>query len=153
MPSIQVIYGSISGHTEYVVDELVSFLKDKAPDLEVSVQKAEETEPEDLLKGDILILGSGTWNMDGIEGQLGIHMYELLKKRAKDIDLKEKPCAVITLGDYRYYYTARANEHMQQFLMSSNGKQCCPPLTIINEPYGQEEKIEKWGEKLIESIK
>ena len=113
---------------------------------------AEEAEAEDLQKGDFLVLASGTWNDGGVEGQLNMHMADLLKKRADDLDLAEQKCALISLGDDRYYYTARATEHLMQYFMNHNGKNSCPPLLVINEPFGQEDKVEKWGDQLFEAI-
>lgn len=125
----------------------------KAAGAEVTRQHAEAALPEDLLKGDVLILGSGTWNTGSIEGQLNPHMHVLLKEKAKDFDLKEKKCSLIALGDERYYYTARAGEHMRSYIQTHNGTVICDPLTIINEPFGQEERIQKWGKKLLSSLK
>ncbi len=147
--SLNIIYASSSGHTQHIVEVLTAFLKDKKPDLEVAIQIAEKAQPEDLTKGDVLILGSGTWNTGGIEGQLNMHMDALLKERAEGIDLAGKPCALIALGDDRYHYTCRATEHLMQFVMQHGGTTCAPPLLIVNEPYGQEDKIEKWGEKFL----
>ena len=142
---LHIIYASSSGHTEYVVD----LLKDILKDVTLTVQRAEEAKPEDLHKSDVLILGCGTWNTGGSEGQLNIHMDALLNGRAKDIDLGSKPCAIIALGDDRYRYTCRATEHLIQFILKHNGTTCSTPLLIVNEPYGQEDKIQKWGEKLL----
>jgi len=147
--SLQIVYASSSGHTEHVIDELMAFLKEKAPKIDVIKLRAEQAKSEDLLAGDILLLACGTWNTGGSEGQLNIHMQTLLKERAKGVDLKQKPCAIIALGDDQYYYCGRATEHLMQFVLQHNGTQCGHPLLIINEPYGQEEKIRKWGEKLI----
>lgn len=149
---LHIIYATTSGHTEYVVDELVAFLKEKAPDLEVEVQRAEQAQPEDLQRGDVLLLGCGTWNIGGIEGQLDPHMHEFLLKRSKEADLGGKPVAAIALGDDRYKYTIRATEHLMQFILNHNGKGACPPLAIVNEPYGQEEKIRAWGDKLLSAM-
>jgi flavodoxin I len=150
MQSLHIIYASTSGHTEYVISVLGEFLKEKG--VELSVQKAEEAVGEDLLKGDVLILACATWNLDALEGHLNPHMYALLNKRAQDIDLAGKPVALISLGDDRYFYTCRATERFMQYFMSHNGKPCCPPFLVVNEPYGQEEKVEKWGAKLLEFL-
>lgn len=153
LPLLHIMYASTSGHTEYVVDELASYLRQKAPELTVELQRAELSEAEDLLRGDLLILGSGTWNYRGIEGQLNMHMHQLLCDRAKEIDLKGKHIAFISLGDERYYYTTRCVEHFMQFLKRSGAKMLLIPLIIVNEPYGQEDRIQKWGEKLLLSMK
>jgi hypothetical protein len=42
---------------------------------------------------DILLLASATWNTGSIEGQLNPHMWELLKDKAKNLDLAGKRCA------------------------------------------------------------
>lgn len=151
MPSIHVIYASTSGHTEYVIDVLE--LQWKEAGVAITRQKAEESVPEDLLNADVLVLASSTWNTGSIEGQLNPHMHVLLKEKAKDIDLKGKQVALIALGDERYFYTARAGEHLHSFVESHGGKFLTEQLTIINESYGQEEKIRKWGKKFLTSIK
>lgn len=120
--------------------------------IKVATQRAEEAQPDDLLKGDALILACGTWNTGGSEGQLHIRMDALLNERAKDIDLEGKHIGLIALGDERYYFTGRATEHLIQFVMNHNGKVLGNPLLIINDPIGQEEKVVKWGDKLLQQL-
>lgn len=148
-PSLQIIYASTSGHTEYVVEKLASYLGQKAPALTIEKQSAELAKREDVLKGDVLILGSGTWNYGGVEGQLNMYMHQLLFERAKDIDLTGKTIAFICLGDDRYYFTTRCTEHFMRFMKLSHAKILLMPLIIVNEPYGQEERVQKWGDKLL----
>lgn len=150
MPSIQIIYASTSGHTEYVVQKLVEFLESQK--LEVQSTKAEQAKPEDLLKGDLLILASGTWNTGGVEGQMNPHMHDFLLSTAKDINLKGKKVMLIALGDHRYFYTCRAGEHMRKFVMTHGGTVVEPSLLIVNEPYGQEDKVEKWSSKVLAQL-
>jgi flavodoxin len=150
--SLHILYASTSGHTEYVVGVLADFLAKHAPELVVTRAVAEVAQPDDFTKADVLLLASGTWNTGGIEGQLNPHMDVLLKKRAKDVDLAGKACAAISLGDDRYYYTGRAVEHLQQFIKTHNGAQALPSLMIVNEPYGQEDKVCKWGQKLLDTF-
>lgn len=150
MASLHIIFASTSGNTEYVVSTLKEHLHAVQPKLEVTVQRAEEAQAEDLKKGDVLLLASATWNYDAVEGYLNMHMRELLDKRCKDLDIEGRKVAMITLGDDRYYYTGRATERFMQFLMQKKAKSCTMPLLIINEPYGQEEKITKWADKLMD---
>lgn len=151
MASLHIVYSTSTGHTEYVIDTLIAALRASAPKLTVEKQRAEAAQAADLLRGDALLLASGTWNTGGTEGQLNPHMYALLKDRAKECDLQKKPCAVIALGDDRYYYTARAMEHLMQFV-TQHGGQAAESLVIVNEPYGQEEKVAKWAAKLLAKI-
>lgn len=134
------------------MNTLVALLRERESNLAVTLRRAEQAQPEDLTTGDTLVLASGTWNTGGMEGQLNMHMHELLIKRASEVDLAGKACAVIALGDARYRYTCRATEHLMQFILQHGGKSICPPLAIVNEPYGQEDKVEKWGEKLLASL-
>ena len=149
MASLHIIYASTSGHTEFVIDTLIAYLKEKAPNLEISKQIAEQAFPEDLLKGDLLILAPGTWNTGGVEGQLNPHMHEFLLKRAQTANLKGRKVSIIALGDERYYYTSRAGEHLRSFVQTHDGVIAGDPLVIVNEPYGQEERVKRWGDKIL----
>jgi len=150
--SVHIITASTSGNTEFVADTVVRRLCAVQPDIAIEIQKAELAKPEDLLRGDILILGSGTWNTGGKEGQLNMYMDALLHNHAKNVDLEGKPITFISLGDDRYYFRTRCTEHFLRFQRKHGGKLFTPPLIIVNEPYGQEEKIEKWADKLLSSI-
>lgn len=146
VPNVTIIYASTSGHTEFVTEKVEAVLA--AAKVSVRRIRAELAKPEDFLAGDAVILASGSWNTGGIEGQMNPHMHELFG-RAKDVKLDGKRFALIALGDTRYRYTARAGEHMRVFVQTRGGKILEPPLTIVNEPYGQEEKMETWARKLL----
>jgi flavodoxin I len=148
MPSLNVVYASTSGHTEYVVSQVAAQLKESAPQLWVETHRAEMVKSEDLLNGDMLVLASGTWNTGSIEGQLNPHMHALLKDKAKDIDLSGKKVALIALGDQRYHFTAAALNHLEEFVRSHNGMLIEPSLRIVNEPYGQEDEMKDWAKQL-----
>ncbi len=150
MPTIQIIYASTSGHTQYVVEKLTAFLE--SADCKVQCMRVELAKPEDLTNGDVLILASSTWNTGGIEGQLNPHMHAFLKERAKDTDLKGKNVAIIALGDHRYRYTANAGVHLSEYVKGHGGKEIVPKLEIINEPYDQDEKIVAWGNTFADAI-
>src|SRR5260370_41739525 len=80
---LRIVFASTSGHTEYVVDALIKSLKGIAPGWEMEKTMAEKTQPQDLLRGDILLLAAATWNTGGTEGQLNPHMWRLLLDKAK----------------------------------------------------------------------
>jgi flavodoxin I len=150
---LHVVFASTSGHTEYVVNTLIESLKSTIPDWEIKETMAEKTQPQDLLSGDVLLLASSTWNTGGIEGQLNPHMWVLLNERSKNLDLAEKPCVCIGLGDHRYFYTARAADHLQNYVKTHHGRLISPTLKIIDEPYGQEEAVRVWGRQLVDASK
>lgn len=153
MKSLHIIFASTSGHTEYVVDVLKKYFAENAKaQISVTIEIAEKSKAEDLTKSDMLLLASGSWNVGGREGLPNPHMSELLVKDAKDVDLGGKECLVIGLGDSRYRETARVTEHLATFINSHGGHLFVPPLVIVNEPYGQEAVVEKWGEKFINKL-
>ena len=145
---LHIVFASTSGHTAYVVDALIDCLK-STPGWAIEQTMAEKTQPQDLLSGDVLLLASATWNTGGTEGQLNPHMWALLEDKAKTLDLAGKPCACIGLGDHRYFYTARAADHLQHYVDAHHGRLIVPTLKIINEPYGQEEAVRAWGKQLV----
>jgi flavodoxin I len=147
--SLHIVFASTSGHTEYVVDTLIGSLGEFEPGWDIEKRMAEKTQPLDLLQGDVLVLASSTWNTGGIEGQLNPHMEQLLQEQAKDVDLADKACACIGLGDHRYFYLARAGDRLQGYVETHHGQLILPTLKIIDEPYGQEETVRAWGIQLL----
>jgi flavodoxin I len=151
--SLHIVFASTSGHTQYVVEALVDSLKSTTPGWEIEETMAEKAQPQDLLSADVLLLASATWNTGGTEGQLNPHMWTLLHDKAKTLDLAGKPCACVGLGDHRYFYTARAADHLQHYVEAHHGRLIVPTLRIINEPYGQEEAVRVWGRQLVDASK
>jgi flavodoxin I len=151
--TLHIVFASTSGHTEYVVEALTSSLESMPSGWEIEQTKAEKAQPQDLLSGDVLLLASATWNTGSIEGQLNPHMWALLRDKAKTLDLAGKPCACIGLGDHRYFYTARAADHLQHYIEAHHGRLIVPTLKIIDEPYGQEEAVRVWGRQLVDASK
>ncbi len=150
--SLHIITASTSGNTDVVADVISQRITERGADIAIERQRAELAKPEDLLRGDVLILGSGTWNTGGSEGQLNMYMDTLLRVRAKDTDLQGKPITFISLGDDRYYFRTRCTEHFLRFQREHKGTLFVPPLIIVNEPYEQKEKIEKWADKLLSTM-
>jgi len=146
MPKLRIIYSSTSGHTEYVVDALAEHLG-RSADIDVVVKHVEESRSADMLDCDVLLLASGTWNQGLLPADFGKFIEE-----AEGIDLDGKPTCVIGLGDDRYYYTCRATARLMRFTRDIGGKNLLPPLPIVNEPYGQEDKVEEWGDKLLSAL-
>ena len=147
---MHIIFASTSGHTEYVVETLAPLLRKAG--MTVETQRVELAKPEDLLRGDVLILASSTWNTGNIEGQLNPHMHIFLKELAKDVALNGKKAALIALGDARYHYTANASVHLEEFVKMHDGRLIIPTLKIINEPYGQESAVQTWANMLVSAL-
>ena len=150
--SFHIVFASTSGHTQYVVEALIDSLKSTIPGWGIDETMAEKAQPQDLLSGDVLVLASATWNTGSTEGQLNPHMWGLLHDKAQTLDLAGKLCACIGLGDHRYFYTARAADHLEHYVEAHHGRLIVPTLKIIDEPYGQEEAVRVWGKQLVDVL-
>ncbi len=151
--TLTIVFASTTGNTEYVVDVLMRALEQHKKELRVSKVRAEIADPESLLKGDVLLLASGSWNTNDIEGQLNPQMFDLLCKRCIEINFQSKPTIIIGLGDDRYHFTARAAEKLAEFVKDHGGQLLLSPYKLLNDPYGQEEKITLFAEELWKQIK
>ncbi len=152
VPNLHVIYASTGGHTEYVVQTLRQWCEKNFPGVAVTLQRAEEAQLEDFSKGDVLLLASSSWNTGGTEGELNPHMFALCNARAAGVDLQGKRVAVLGLGDHRYRYLCKAADHLLNFVAAHGGTLLQPELRIIDEPYGQEEKVEEWARTLLSQL-
>lgn len=146
--SVHIVYASTSGNVEHVVDVIETALREFLPGIALTRVRADAATPEELLKGDVLLLASGSWNTGGIEGQLNPFMHALLKEKAAGIDLAGKQVAIVALGDERYRYTAKSGDHMEEFVTTHGGVTLGERLVILNEPYGQEDAVNDWTKKL-----
>ncbi len=153
MLSLHFIYASTSGHTEHVVDTLVRLLSQTAADVTVTKQRVEHAALEDLRRADVVVLASGTWNFGGVEGQLNERMHRYLFEDGEGIDLTGQRLAFISLGDERYYHTVRCTEKFMRFLRGAHATMPLVPLILVNEPYGQEDRVMRWGEKLLAALR
>jgi flavodoxin len=147
---ITAIVASTSGHTEYVLQVVKQFVKTKK--INLNIVKAEQATVNDVQAAEVLLLASSTWNTGGNEGQLNPHMLTCWKA-LQGVDLQQKPCAAIGLGDERYRYTAAAADHLKEMIQTLNGALLLPAFKVVNEPYGQEKLIEAWAQKLLKVIK
>lgn len=117
----------------------------------VSVQRAEQTDPKELMKADFCILASPTYG----HGHLQEYMAAFVVKM-KGIDLKGKPCAVIGLGDPKYNpeFHLEAAVLLEKAVEGANGKLVPPTLRMSSSPVKfLDTMIKKWAENLSKSIK
>ncbi len=149
---IRLIYGSTTGHTEYVVSAVSERLS--AAGATVTMQRVELAQADDLRQADIILLACGTWNTGGIEGQLNPHMHAFLRERAQHVELNSLPCLAIGLGDRRYRYTANAAPLLEKFLTEHGGVLLLPALKVVDEPYDRlDEVLQPWLEQLLQKLR
>lgn len=129
MASVLFVYGSTGGNTEMAVEKVAELLQAKKH--KVVLQRAERTDPKDLLKYDVIVLASPTYG----HGLLQEHMAKFVKG-LKEIDLKGKQCAVIGLGDPKYeaQYHIESAAKLEKLLEDHGGKILLPALRISRTP-------------------
>jgi flavodoxin I len=144
MSKILIVYGSTTGNTEMVAEEIIDLLKDH----EVLLQDVADTNPEDLTKYDVLVLGSSTWD-DGLLQQDFRDFVEGL-----EVDLTGKKLAIFGLGDSNYPDFCEAADILEETFTKLGGKTIVATLKIDGFPDEEEneQKIKAWCQELSQKI-
>ncbi len=148
MSDIQIIYGTTGGNTQIVCQKLQEELEKL--NHKVSLLRCELAKAEDLLKGNCLILASPTYG----HGLLEMHFAKFLPT-AENINLENKKCAVVALGDSKYDldYFMESEKILTIFIETHGGVVATPPLKIAKSPLLSFEKhIQRWAGKLDDEI-
>ena len=88
--SMAIFYGSTTGNTENIAEQI----RDEFGPLITHMSNIAETEPEDLLKYEVLVLGVPTWNVGELQ-----YDWEDFVPSLKGLDLTGKKIAMFGLGD------------------------------------------------------
>ncbi len=147
MGSLFIIYGSTGGNTEIVVDHAAQFFR--AQGQLVTIKRAEQSEPEDLLKADGVILASPTYGHGTLQPDMAIFTEKL-----KGLRLKHKPCAVIGLGDPKYepHYHVESANTLEKLIEALGGDLVLPALRISRSPVlFLDNLIPQWTKEFLET--
>ncbi|MBI3559513.1 flavodoxin domain-containing protein [Candidatus Gottesmanbacteria bacterium] len=124
---IVLVYATNSGGTAQAAKTIADALTSKGHT--VRIKDAKDAGPDDLTGASPLILGSPSWDYNGMEGQPLPEMVELIA-RCKDSHLEGKPCAVFGLGDSSYTYYCGAVTYLETFVKRNKGMLIVPSLKI-----------------------
>ena len=106
-----VIYGSETGNTESVAEQIAAGLKDE--NLEVTLKNVTDTDVEELSDYDLILLGSSTWGDEEKELQADmVDFYDELE----NLDLTNMPAAVFGCGDSSYTHFCGAVDLLEKRL-------------------------------------
>lgn len=148
MARILFVYGTTGGNTQIAVESAAQILEGKGH--KVTLQRAEKSDPLDLLKYDVCILASPTYG----HGHLQEYMAAFVA-RMKELDLKGKPCGVISLGDPKYNpeFHLESAVLLEKAIQGSGGKLLPPTLRISRSPILYLDTLLKtWAENLSKII-
>ena len=106
-----VIYGSETGNTESVAEQIAAGLKDE--NLEVTLKNVTDADVEELPGYDLILLGSSTWGDEDKELQADmVDFYEELE----NLDLTNIPAAAFGCGDSDYTHFCGAVDLLEERL-------------------------------------
>jgi flavodoxin len=147
-PKILIVFSSIGGNTELVVQKVTQMIEasEQAIVDVIRVDSFDMTKPELLDDYNCLILASPTYG----QGTIEVHFPPFLK--AIKSKIANRNCAVIGLGDNKYYpeYLTESGAILEKYITDNGGNLLVPALRIGMPPIKFIEKlVPKWVEKLL----
>ncbi len=142
--SVIIVYGSVGGNTELVAKKVHQTLI--ASGVEAVLSRVETTNPEEILKHDIIILASPTYYHGETEANFPPFLHSL-----KQFDLTGKKFLAIGLGDKKYYpeYLCDAAEVFENFVEEVGGQLLIPSLRVGTNPVQVlTTTVENWAKRV-----
>lgn len=148
MANVLIVYGSTTGNTEWVANEVKDVIKGAGHDVEVlNVSKATA---DGLCQGrDLVIFGCSTWGQDELEFQEDfIPLFESFDK----IDAGGVKTAVFGCGDEDYTYYCGAVDAIAEKLTAMGSKIVGDKLKINGDPGDSLDTIKTWSNTVAAAI-
>lgn len=146
--NILLIYATNSGGTYLCSQIIQDVLSSKGHTVET--KNVRSLDPSVMIPADLIIVGSPSWDYQGLEGQ--VHEdYRPFMEKAKTVDIAGKKFAVYGLGDSSYTQFCGCSGHLEEFVESVNGKRIGETLRIDSFYYNQvpnEQRVREWAEHL-----
>lgn len=149
--NILLVFATNSGGTAAAATMIADQLTGKRH--AVTIKEAKVAGPDDLTAASFVILGSPSWDYNGMEGQPLPEMAEFIN-RCKDIQLEGKPFAIFGLGDSSYTYFCGAVTYLEAFVKRTGGTLIVPSLTVDGFYMKPEasENITTWANTLADAL-
>lgn len=146
MSKTLIVYGSTTGNTESVTDEIAKTLEGKGHD--VTIKNAADVGPDGLAADyDVVLLGCSTWGDDEIELQDDfVPLFEDLDKAG----LKGKKVGVFGCGDSSYEYFCGAVDAIEEKSEQLGAVMMGDSLKIDGDPDSSE--VTAWTEAIMEKM-
>lgn len=136
-----IVYGSTTGNTELMATQIGDTLAESG--LDVTVQNVTGTDVHELLKYDIILLGSSTWG-DGDLQEDFIPLYDQLN----DIVLNNKKAAAFGPGDSSYDQFCEAVNLLDEKLKEIGADIIAPGLKVDGDIEKAEPAIRDWAKNI-----
>lgn len=147
MASALIVYGSTTGNTEYVAEEIGRILTGKG--MSVKLLNASSAKAAGLCDGyDLVFFGCSTWGDDSIELQDDfIPLFDNFDK----INASGKKTAVFGCGLSDYTYFCGAVDAISEKL-NDLGAQVIDTLKIDGDPQSEKDEIESFANRVADKV-
>ncbi len=136
-----IVYGSETGNTESVAEEIASALK--AADFDVTLKEVTQASVGDLSDYDLILLGSSTWGEEEKELQADmVDFYDDLE----GADLSGKPAAAFGCGDSDYTHFCGAVDLLEERLEQIGATLLDEGLRIDGDP--DDDDAREWAKQI-----
>ncbi len=148
MPKALIVYGSTTGNTEIVAEQIGGVLESNGVD--VTVKNVTDASVGELGGDyDVTLLGSSTWGDDEIEFQ---EDFEPFFEELGNADLKDKKVAVFGCGDSSYEFFCGAVDQLDDKVDDMGAKRVNESLRIDGDPSDASDEIDSWAAEVASSL-
>lgn len=136
MADVLIVYGSTTGNTEMVAEQVMELLEGK----DVTLKDVADVTPEELGEFEAVIMGSSTWDDGLLQADFRDFAEDL------DVSLSGKKMAVFGLGDSSYPAFCEAAGLLEEVVAKLGGELIVESLKIDGFPDEEEneEKVKVW---------
>lgn len=148
MANVLIVYGSTTGNTETVANDIAGILKEAGND--VTVLDAAKAQPSGLCASrDCVLFGCSTWGDDTIEFQ---DDFMPLFEAFDSIGASGVKAAAFGCGDSSYTYYCGAVDSINEKLDELGAKLIAPGLKIDGDPGDASDNIESWAKSVAAAL-
>lgn len=157
MAKVKIFYGTVGGNTQIVCEKVMEILEENGHDVGMTnarfvlSEAYKSLDMVQLFNCDLIIFASPTYG----QGQLEPY-FEKFIASLKNVDLKAKKYACISLGDIKYHseYLLESANVIEDFCKEAGMEALIPPLKVIKSPLNVlDTAVKAWAEKLNEELK
>lgn len=148
MANVRIVYGSETGNTESIAEEIARILTEKGHS--VQCESAADADPKNLAEGyDLVLLGTSVWGTDTIDLQSD---FESFAEDFSVMGLEGVKCAAFASGDTSFQYFCGGVDYIEEHLQGANAVLAAEGLRIEGDASGSKAEIAEWTERLAQSL-
>ena len=148
MANVRIVYGSETGNTESIAEEIARILSEKGHS--VQCESAADADPKNLAEGyDLVLLGTSVWGTDTIDLQSD---FESFAEDFSVMGLEGVKCAAFASGDTSFQYFCGGVDFIEEHLQGANAVLVAEGLRIEGDASGSKAEIAEWTERLAQSL-